>query len=140
MSVKIACYTLFDITQTGVLNRARPAEGIDADEWAHKRNTQCNFDTILQAISLRSQPENISTPIKVDIIDDYFDIKDKAKCWKFDFEIHSISVFSDGNDELAYLKEDCQDVPMILCGTEHKSTKQFLNAKKPTKNIHFIKY
>ena len=140
MSVKIACYTLFDITKTGVLNRARPTEGMDGNEWIYKRNTQCNFDTILQAISLRSQPENISDPTYVKIKDDYFDTEGIVGCWKFDFEIRTIAVFDDGNDELAYLKEDCQDVPMILCGTEHTSTKQFLNAKKPEKNIYFIKY
>ena len=140
MSVKIICYTLFDITQTNVPNRARPPDGVDVDEWLFKRNTQCNFDTIVQAVSLRSQPENISTPTQVNIIDDYFDTQGPVRCWKFDFEIRSISVFSDGNDELAYLKQDCQDVPMVLCGTEHPDTEQFLSAKKPTKNIHFIKY
>lgn len=140
MSVKIICYTLFDITQTGVLNRARPPDGVDTSDWLHKRNTQCNFDTIIQAVSLRSQPENISTPTEVNIIDDYFGIEGPVRGWKFDFEIRSISVFSDGNDELAYLKQDCQDVPMVLCGTEHPSTVTVLNAKKPYKNIHFIKY
>lgn len=140
MSDKIACYTLFDITQTNVLNRARPPDGVETSDWLYKRNTQCNFDTIVQAVSLRSQPENISTPVQVNIIDDYFDIQGPVRCWKFDFEVRSISVFSDGNDELAYLKLDCQDVPMILCGTEYPKLEQYLSAKKPTKNIHFIKY
>lgn len=140
MSDKIACFTLFDITQTGVLNRSKPPEGLEYNEWVYKRNTQCNFDTILQAISLRSQPENISIPTIVTIKDDYFDIEKPVKAWKFDFEIRSISVFTDGNDDLAYLKIDCQDIPMLICGTEHKDIEQFLNAKKPKKNIHFIKY
>jgi len=140
MSDKIACYTLFDITQTGVLNRSKPLEGMNVNEWIYKRNTQSNFDTILQAISLRSQPENISNPIRINIKDDYFDLGDNLQCWKFDFEVRSITVFSDGNDELAYLKQDCQDIPMVLCGTEDVEVAGLLSTKKPTKNIHFIKY
>ena len=139
MSDKIACYTLFDITQTGVPNRAKPPEGIDYKEWVYKRNTQINFDTILQAISLRSQPENISIPKLVEIVDDYFNTG-KTTCWMFNFEIRSVSVFSDGNDELAYLKDDVKDVPMLICGTESVKLQSSLSIEKPTKNIHFIKY
>lgn len=139
MSDKIACYTLFDITQTGVPNRSKPPEGIDYKEWVYKRNTQINFDTILQAISLRSQPENISTPKLVEIVDDYFNVG-KTICWMFNFEIRTVSVFSDGNDELAYLKDDVKDVPMLICGTESVHLQSSLSIEKPTKNIHFIKY
>ena len=63
----ITCYTLFDITQTGVLNRAKPPNNEEHDQWLKQRNTQCNFDTIQQAISLRSQPEMISLPKKTEI-------------------------------------------------------------------------
>lgn len=139
MSDKIACYTLFDITQTGVPNRSKPPEGIDYKEWVYKRNTQINFDTILQAISLRSQPENISTPKLIEVNDDYFNIG-KTTCWMFHFEIRTVSVFSNGNDELAYLKDDVKDVPMLICGTESIQLQSSLSIEKPTKNIHFIKY
>ena len=64
MSYRISCYTLFDITQTGVLNRTKPNEGQDLAEWVQKRNTQCNFDTVLQVIALRSQPEIVNFPSK----------------------------------------------------------------------------
>ena len=139
MSDKIACYTLFDITQTGVPNRSKPPEGLEYTNWVYQRNTQCNFDTILQAISLRSQPENISIPKKVIIEHDYFD-NNILECWTFNFEVRSVSVFSNGNDELAYLKEDIKDIPMLLCGTESSKIVNFLSPEKPMKNIHFIKY
>lgn len=139
MSDKIACFTLFDITQTGVPNRSKPPEGIDYKDWVYQRNTQINFDTILQSISLRSQPENISIPKRVEVNDDYFN-KGETVCWTFNFEIRTVSVFSDGNDELAYLKDDVKDVPMIVCGTESIQLQSFLSIEKPTKNIHFIKY
>ena len=64
MSYIITCYTLFDITQTNVPNRQRPEVDKDVDEWRYKRNTQSNFDTIQQVISLRSQPEVLRKPKK----------------------------------------------------------------------------
>ena len=73
MSFTVSCYTLFDITQTGTVNRNKPAIDEDENIWLHKRNTQCNFDTILQAISLRSQPEILNYPKQIKIKFDEFD-------------------------------------------------------------------
>jgi hypothetical protein len=42
-------------------------------DWISKRNSQCNFDTVLQAISMRSQPEQITEPEKIDISFDSFE-------------------------------------------------------------------
>ena len=140
MSDKIACYTLFDITKTNVPNRSKSPEGIEYKTWVYQRNTQINFDTIIQAVSLRSQPENISTPIQLEIKEDYFNIGRPIIGWMFNFEVRSVSVYSNGNDELIYLKQDISDVPMLLCGTEYADLVNFLSIEKPTKNIHFIKY
>jgi hypothetical protein len=66
MSHRIACYTLFDITKTGILNRARPADDVtDFNLWSDQRASQCNLDTLLQVISLRSQPDNSTIPSTV---------------------------------------------------------------------------
>ena len=73
MSFTISCYTLFDITQTGTVNRNRPSLDEDENVWLHKRNTQCNFDTVLQAVSLRSQPEILNYPTQKKIKFDEFD-------------------------------------------------------------------
>lgn len=146
MNHRLACYTLFDITQTGVLNRARPSVDItDINNWVYKRNTQCNFDTIIQIISLRGQPEVISSP-KKNIIDKnhkfgvlYADLE-KYNCWTFDFEVHHSSVFEDGFSELGALYNDCQGVPMILCSSEYPKLSNFLDTTNSTKNIYFVKY
>ena len=140
MSDKIACYTLFDITKTNVPNRSKSPEGIDHKTWVYQRNTQINFDTIVQTISLRSQPENISTPIQLEIKENYFNLDRPIIGWMFNFEVRSVSVYSNGNDELIYLKQDVADVPMLICGTEYVDLVNFLSIEKPTKNIHFIKY
>lgn len=146
MSQKLACFTLFDITQTGVLNRARPNTDIDIKSWIYKRNTQCNFDTILQAISLRSQPDIINFPKKIDINfkDSKFGslYKDMGvcPCWTFDFEVQHPSVFEDSIAELGFLYSDCQGIPMIKVGTELDQIPEFLDTSKELRNIYFVKY
>ena len=146
MSFKVSCYTLFDITQTGIVNRSRPGDNDDMEIWLHKRNTQCNFDTILQVISLRSQPEDIETPtlLKIKFNEyDYFGFLfeeegDKEhNCWTFNFTVHHPSVFYDGISELGYLYADCDQVPMIKTNTAWNKLPSFLDSSDELRNIYF---
>lgn len=144
MSFTVTCYTLFDITQTGIINRNRPDIGQDDESWQHKRNTQCNFDTILQAISLRSQPEITDTPRLVKIKFDEFqnfgyllESDDECNCWTFNFTIQHPSVFNDGISELGALYSDCNGVPMIKCNTSWDKLPKFLDATEEMRNIFF---
>ena len=146
MSYTISCYTLFDITQTNVLNRYRPVQDQDVKEWMHKRNTQCNFDTVQQAISLRSQPEVVRIPEKTQIRFDEFtefgflfeqEEDETYPCWSFDFEVQHPSVFYDGVSELGALYNDCDQVPMIKCGTEWDKLPAFLDSSDELRNIYF---
>lgn len=140
MAHRIRCFTLFNITQTGVVNRSRPSESDDSD-WLYKRNTQCNFDTILQVISLRSQPEVVSKPELIEIINyDYFGLlyqKEIDKCWKFDFEVQHSSVFEDGVSTLGSLYNDCDKVPMILFDTQSSLIPNTLDITSELRNIYF---
>jgi len=146
MSFTISCYTLFDITQTGTVNRNRPSLDEDENVWLHKRNTQCNFDTVLQAVSLRSQPEILNYPtqtkIKFDEFDNFgflFEQQDDEEhsCWSFDFEIHHPSVFHDGITELGSLYSDCHNVPMIKTDTAWHKLPAFLDTSDELRNIYF---
>jgi len=146
MSFKITCYTLFDITHTNVLSRHRPEVGQDKNVWRYKRNTQCNFDTILQAVSLRSQPDVVSYPTKSEIRFDEFtefgflfeqQEDETYPCWKFEFEIQHLSVFNDGISELGALYDDCHAVPMIKCGTEWTKLPSMLDSTDELRNIYF---
>lgn len=147
MSHRIACYTLFDITKTGVLNRARPgADVTDNNDWFRKRNTQCNFDTILQVISLRAQPDVTKDP-QMNMMDldksQHFGymLKDKnVPVWSFDFEIQHSSVFEDGIEELGALYKDCEGVPMIRCDSQWTKAGDTLDITSETRNIYFAKY
>ena len=145
MSFKINCYTLFDITQTGVVNRSKPGPDDDPELWLHKRNTQCNFDTIVQAVSLRSQPENISKPklvkIKLNEFDNFgflFEEEDvEINSWTFSFTVNHPSVYSDGITELGSLYSDCDQVPMIKTNTTWNKLPEFLDSTDELRNIYF---
>lgn len=145
MSHRICCYTLFDINQTGILNRSKPVTD-DMQEWISKRNTQCNFDTILQVISLRSQPDIVKNPVKVELSEKeltkfgfLFTIDDTIKeyCWKFEFEVHHSSVFENGIVPFGSLYKDCEGVPMIICPDQLKGITSFLDVTDELRNIYF---
>ncbi len=140
---RIRCYTLFNITHTGVLNRSKPNE-LDVQNWIKKRNTQCNFDTVLQIISLRSQPEVIKLPIKIEITEEHlekfgisYDFNESTYCWRFDFEVQHSSVFNDGLNIFGYLYKDCEGVPMITDEEQCPFCPQLLNTSVELKNIYF---
>lgn len=144
MSFKVSCYTLFDITQTGVINRSKPSTDEDPVVWLAKRNTQCNFDTILQVVSLRSQPEDISTPkVKQINLSDFenfgflLENDESIKCWEFSFTIHHPSVFNDGITELGSLYSDCDRVPMIKTEGIWDKLPSFLDSSDELRNIYF---
>ena len=140
---RIGCHTLFDITQTGVLNRSKPASE-DVAGWIQRRNTQCNFDTVLQVISLRSQPEVCKVPTRTEMDDNDFDKFgflykpdiQSSYCWHFDFEIQHPSVFENGIKPLGALYKDCEGVPMIVCENQ-LDTPAFLDVTEELRNIYF---
>lgn len=147
MTYKITCYTLFDITHTGVMNRNNPEVNTDKSIWLYKRNTQCNFDTIQQAISLRSQPEIISLPTQIEIKFSEFknfgflfesETTESIPCWYFDFTVQHPSVFQDGISELGALDNDCHGIPMVKCGTEWNKLSTFLDTTEDLRNIFFM--
>lgn len=144
MSFKVSCYTLFDITQTGIINRTRPGTDEDIDAWLFKRNTQCNFDTILQVVSLRSQPEDISKPkcsqVNLSEFENFgflLENEEKINCWSFSFTINHPSVFYDGISELGSLYSDCDQVPMIKTNTIWDKLPAFLDSSDELRNIYF---
>lgn len=146
MTYRIRCCTLFNIARTGILNRRAPASmvGDELTEWEIKRNTQSNFDTILQVVSLRTQPENISIP-KQSIINFkesekfgfLFDTEEDQACWEFEFTVNYHGVFNDGINELGALYEDCNGVPMINLTSDWKKLPNFLDSTPELRNIYF---
>ena len=143
---KIRCYTLFNITKTGITNRRNSSKlGPDKDkEWEKLRNTQCNFDTLIQVISLRSQPENITDPVQEIVLFEDCDLfgfmYDKQECqitWSFDFTVNYYGVYNDGINELGHLYSDCDSVPMIKTEGDWDKLPVFLDTSPELRNIHF---
>lgn len=142
---RISCFTLFDITKTGIANRARPGDDVlDTSDWFNKRNTQCNFDTILQVISLRAQPDVINDPKKfTNKLDNMFGLayqdNNLHNIWTFDFTVQHSSVFEDGIQQLGYLYQDCIGVPMIISDNIDIKIVNTLQIDDQYRNIFFVK-
>lgn len=103
---------------------------IVSPEIIKQRNQQSNYETVIQVISLRALPENISEPK----ITTKFKISDNnVKCWEFQFEVLQNSVFHDGTNELGNLYTDCNGVPMIIGLDESENLTPILNRD----NIYF---
>ena len=113
LRMKIVCRTLFDCSLTGVTGHFRPSEipfvdragqqVRDQPDWNHSRNQQRNWETLLQIISLRTQPADLSVPTQKDGV------------WEFEFRSESQGVFEvyGDPDHLAGLRIDCEGVPMV---------------------------
>ena len=147
MFYRIGCYTLFDITQTGVLNRSRPPENSVDTDWLLKRNQQANFDSIVQAISLRSQPENISKPQRIKLSSDVitnlglnYKLTEKVYCWTFFFNVSFAGIYDNGIEEFGHLYSDVNGVPMVYTNSSIENLPNFIRTDLDLKNIYFVKY
>lgn len=109
--MKIRCSTRFDVTATAVLGQYKEnrethncANGVtirDRSAWTKARNQQRNWETLNQIIALRCLPENIIIPRRY------------GHAWCFEFEIEHAAALSDQPNDLVYLINDAEGVPMI---------------------------
>lgn len=107
---QIRVTTYFDCTQTGTTSYRKVKNSktfTTAQEWDYSRNQQRNFETILQCVSLRATPDNISVPV-------YIEDEDGMKRWTFSFSISHNGAFATEHDETGLLKESVFGVPMIV--------------------------
>jgi hypothetical protein len=96
-------------------------------DWNHSRNQQRNWETLLQIIGLRTQPQDISVPQHQDGV------------WEFEFRSESPGVFEMHNnpDPLAGLKSDCEGVPMMLNLKEQPAMAPTIATSGTDQNIWF---
>ena len=148
--MRIKCYTLYDITQTNVNFRKKNTEIVPEDEMK-KRSQQSNFETILQIINMRSQPEEISeselTVINIDDLKNfnfgylyeksYNKTISKINVWSFTFSVDHADVFNNGINDLGSLSDDCNQVPMILKLEETFKLSNQMNISDEQRNIYF---
>jgi hypothetical protein len=134
MPQHIKIITDFDITNTGVVRnfkkellpfKAGSTFLVTKDEWVTARRQQSNWETLIQIISLRTQPLNIHT-VKRD------------KKWVLEFDIETIDAYKVGDDALGLLKEDCGNVPFLVGLTEQAADNAFIIADGPDMNTEFL--
>ena len=130
--------TLVDITATGVIRHSVDNE--------LKRNQQRNWETVLQCIGIKAQPQHIYVPyivenIEVDSTSLFPEIyHGKQRCWVFSFGVEYEDVFLKDNDSVGALDDAFAQVP-IICGLE-ETARFMLPIFYPygsIKNIYFIK-
>ena len=132
MPQHIKIHTDFDITNTGVVRNYK--EGIlpqsingkiikSKDEWIKLRRQQSNWETLIQVISLRTQPLNIRTTVN-------------KSDWTLEFDVEQVDVFRKNGDPLGLLKDDIENVPLLTDLDEHKD----LEGVSATPNLRFETY
>lgn len=121
--IEIEICTQFDITNTDVKHYFKPAElpfttkngdrVVDEKTWQKARNQQRNWETINQLISLRTLPEQVSSPV--------IEIKNNKTFWCFRFSVNSVEQLETEENTLNLIKKDCENVPLIT-GLNEKDT------------------
>lgn len=121
------CYTLFDITNTGIImpfNSNLNAMFLDTAEqpvynektWERSRNQQRNWDTMVQIISMRAQPMILQSAkmLEDDVAQYNFGgfYTGKHKIWAFRFGIEAKDAYSKSGNPVYQLLEDSNLVPM----------------------------
>ena len=111
MAYSICVLTDFDCRPTGVTGHFRPNILPITDQqgqavtnqatWLRSRNQQRNWETIMQLISLYTQPLRVSR------------VRVENLRWQFDFDADQQDVFRLDNDPVGRLKQACTGVPVI---------------------------
>ena len=128
IGVKIQCWTYFDITATGVkhnFNTGRlpytadhGVHIVDQTQWEFARNQQRNWETLIQLISLRSLPYDISMPEIV--------LHNDKKRWQFEFSVDDPAALAHDLEDMGALIQDCTNVPMLVGLTETETLSRVL--------------
>jgi hypothetical protein len=131
-------YTLVDITPTRVIRSANTDD--------IRRNQQRNWETVLQCMSLRTQPLHIAEPtmcqnVPVDSLKfgDYFE--GTQTLWSWSWAIESRGVYDLPNKPLGALLQDFEQVPII---TGLEETGRFMlpifYPYGAIKNVYFVQH
>jgi hypothetical protein len=104
-------FTLVDITKTGVTRVDGTLE----------RDQQRNYETVVQAISLITQPYEINEPICTDVHMEWLEFGEYFqgvhKVWVWQFAVEHSDIFRIGPNPVGKLSEAFDQIP-IICGLE----------------------
>jgi hypothetical protein len=130
--------TLVDITPTGVIRSSVPHD--------QSRNQQRNFETVLQILSLRTQP-HISKMPEVDIFStaeiwfgDMYSHQPQ-KIWRFFFTADFPDAYANSTSPVGNLLSDFNEVPIITGLTESaRFILPIFYSYGSIKNIHLMAF
>lgn len=110
------CVTLVDITKTDAVRHYNKSMGESEADYNLKRNQHRNYQTMLQILSLRSQPVYLSDPVKFIGRDltDFGTNFTKETVWAFSFGFERPDLFLTNDHPFGSLLEDMHNVPIIL--------------------------
>jgi hypothetical protein len=130
MTLSIQITTDFDCRSTGVTGHYREntlpftdqlgQSVTDIPSWVRSRNQQRNWETIMQLISLYTQPVRVSR------------VRAKDQRWQFDFDTDFDDVFTIHDDPVGRLRQACDGVPII-----NYVEQQLTTLLRPDVNIWF---
>lgn len=108
-------YSLVDITATGVIRSSDP-DAVD-------RNQQRNWETVLQCIGLRTQPQHIQLPTQTTFEDigiaefgDFY--RGTQTIWHWSWTVEQDGVYDLPNTPMGGLMQDFEQVPIVTGLTE----------------------
>ena len=141
--MKIKCHTLFDVTKTNVNSRRQGYDG-ENTVLEHQRGQQSNFETVLQIVSMRGQPEDISDPeksmeslAKSKKWGTTYTNKTKVPVWEFTFVVDQPAVFNDGISEIGNLVKDSHGIPIVIGLDEWSKISNTIDTTVELRNIYF---
>lgn len=133
--IKIQCRCLFDITATGITGHYKSSrvpfndragqQIINETAWNRARNQQRNWETLTQLISLRTQVNELTDPVKIDGV------------WQFEFATETVDVYGTPDDPTLVLRNDAAGVPMLVIWDNNQITAQELVIDGADQNIWF---
>ena len=135
----IRCYTLVDITQTGFTRKPKTPEQIT------QRNQQRNYETFIQLISLRSQPQLIHAPQQIENINIgdyefgsyYMPSIFQYNLWIFDFNSDHLDSYATNNNPVGSLTNDFNNIPIISSLSETASIQGVISTQGEHLNTYF---
>jgi hypothetical protein len=114
------CVTLIDITKTDAVRHYDKGMFEKESEYEILRNQHRNWQTIIQVISLRTQPMYLSEPVMTvgQELDDFGTVFDKGTYWTFQFGVEGEDIFDLPTQPGKVLLDDLHNVPVVVNLTE----------------------
>ena len=110
------CRTLIDITKTDAVRHYHSGMPEAEDAYNLLRNQHRNWQTILQVISLRTQPMYLSVPTinPNQTLEDFGTDFKKGTVWSFSFGVEGRDIFDLPGQPGKILLDDLHNVPIVI--------------------------